>query len=320
MKQLLTFWLLALSLATNVNAQKIGLLLDSYVIDRWYADEKHFMDKVRSLGGECIVEMPHGDADEQVRLGKKLIAEGVDVLVIVATDAVKALDLIAEAKKAGVPVIAYDRLIHSPDVAYYVGYNSTKVGTLQAEYATRKVPSGNYVIINGPSSDNNSALFRSGQMSVLQPLISSGKIKVIGTTTLESWSELEAMMKLSELFVSMKQAPDAIIAPNDAVALGTVQSYPKGWKNIIITGQDADPPAVRNIIAGIQSMTIYKPIQPLAEKAAEVAVAVAKKQTVNGSSVLKESNHPINAFLLDPIVVDASNYIDTVVKDGYFAD
>lgn len=301
-------------------AQKIGLLLDSYVIDRWYADEKHFTEKIQRLGGECLVEMPHGDADEQVKLGSKLIAQGVDVIVLVATDAVRALEIIKEAGKAGIPVIAYDRLIHSPDVAYYIGYNSLKVGRLQAQYALDRVPKGNYVLINGPASDNNSSQFSSGQMEVLQPEIKSGKIKIVGNVTLDSWSELEAMMKMSEHFASMKEVPHAIIAPNDAVALGTVQSYLKGWNNIIITGQDADPPAVRNIISGLQSMTIYKPIRPLAEKAAEVAVAVAQKNDVEGSLLLKSGNHSIKAFLLDPVVVDPSNYEDTVVKDGYFTE
>lgn len=319
MKLLIAFCFILLGTST-IQAQKIGLLLDSYVIDRWYADEKYFTEKVRSLGAECIIEMPHGDADEQVKLGRKLIAQGVDVIVLVATDAVKALEIIKEASKAGIPVIAYDRLIHSRDVAYYIGYNSMKVGRLQAQYALDRMPKGNYVLINGPTSDNNSSQFSNGQMEVLQPEIKSGKIKVVGNVTLDSWSELEAMMKMAELFASMKEAPHAIIAPNDAVALGTVQSYLKGWQNIVITGQDADPPAIRNIVAGLQSMTIYKPIRPLAEKAAEVAVAVARKKEIEGSLPLKDGDYSINAFLLDPVVVDSSNYADTVVKDGHFTE
>lgn len=320
MKLFTAFCLMLLGSISISQAQKVGLLLDSYIIDRWYADEKHFTEKIQSLGAECIVEMPNGDADEQVKLGRKLIAQGVDVIVLVATDAVKALEIIKEAGKAGIPVIAYDRLIHSPDVAYYIGYNSLKVGRLQAQYALDRVPKGNYVLINGPASDNNSSQFSNGQMEVLQPEIKSGKIKIVGNVTLDSWSELEAMMKMSELFASMKGVPNAIIAPNDAVALGTVQSYLKGWNNIIITGQDADPPAVRNIISGLQSMTIYKPIRPLAEKAAEVAVAVARKNDIAGSLLLNNGKHSIKAFLLDPVVVDSSNYEDTVVKDGYFTE
>lgn len=318
MRSLFLLPVLCLCFVAPVAGQKIGLLLDSYIIDRWYADEKHFTEKVRSLGAECLVEMPNGDADEQVRLGRKLIQQKVDVIVLVATDAVKALEVIKEANKAGIPVIAYDRLIHSPDVAYYIGYNSVKVGRLQAQFALERVPEGDYIMISGPSSDNNSFLFRNGQMSILQPQIAAGKINVVGNVALESWSELEAMMKMSDLFASLKKAPDAIIAPNDAIALGVVQSYPKGWQGIVITGQDADAPAVRNIIAGLQSMTIYKPIRPLAEKAAEVAVAVARKNEIPGSLPLKEGNYSINAFLLDPVVVDSSNYEDTVVKDGFF--
>ena len=152
----LIFFLLAFALVLSVTgsvAQKIGLLMDSYAIDRWYIDEKLFKDRVSQLGGECFVEMPYGDADEQVRLGKKLIQSGVDVLVIVPTDSKKAAEIVAEAKAANIPVISYDRLILSRDLNFYISYNSLKVGNLQAEYALKKVPKGKYLLINFSGSD-----------------------------------------------------------------------------------------------------------------------------------------------------------------------
>src|SRR5688572_9910525 len=123
-----------LNVSSNTWAQKIGLLMDSYVIDRWYIDQKLFTDKVKALGGECLVEMPYGDPDEQVKLGKKLISMGVDALVIIPTDGKRAAEIVEAAKAANIPVIAYDRMINSSDLSLYISYDNLKVGKLQAEY------------------------------------------------------------------------------------------------------------------------------------------------------------------------------------------
>src|SRR5688572_9164042 len=128
------FMVLLGTLALPLHAQKIGLLLDSYVSDRWYLDKKLFIDKVTELGGECQVEVAYGDPVEQVNLSKKMIAQGVKVLVVVAVDAVKSAEIATIATAANVPVISYDRLILSNDVTIYISYNNEKVGSLQAEY------------------------------------------------------------------------------------------------------------------------------------------------------------------------------------------
>lgn len=126
--------------------------MDDFVVERWYADQKIFTNKIKELGGECLVEVPNGDANEQVKLGKKLIEQGVKVLVIVATDARKAAEIVTLAKAAKIPVIAYDRLILSKDLSFYISYNNEKVGQLQASYALSRVPKGKYILVNGPVS------------------------------------------------------------------------------------------------------------------------------------------------------------------------
>lgn len=309
---------LMLSIATTTTGQKVGLLLDSYVIDRWYIDQKLFTDKVKELGGEVLVENPYGDPAEQVKLGKKLIDAGVDVLVIVPSDGRKAAEIVIAAKQAKIPVISYDRLILSKDLSFYISYNNIKVGNLQAEYAVNKMPQGNYLLLNGPPSDNNAILFKNGQMSVLQPKIKSGDIKIIGDFILNDWSEIESLMKVDEFLSSNSEKPDVIIAANDAIASGAIQSLPKELAGkVVVTGQDADLLAVKNIIAGTQSMTIYKPIKPLAHQAAEIAIKLAKKEEVKNFTKLKNDDFEINAILLDPLVVDKNNYKETVVKDGH---
>jgi D-xylose transport system substrate-binding protein len=306
-----------LNIATVSWAQKIGLLMDSYVIDRWYIDQKLFSDRIKELGGECIVEMPHGDPDEQVKLGRKLIASKVDVLVIVPTDRIKAAAIVQAAKDANIPVIAYDRMIDSNDLTLYISYNNLNVGKLQAQYAVNKMPQGNYLLLNGPESDMNAISFREGQRLVLQPYIKNQKIKIIGDFVLSSWSELEALMKTDEFLSSQTEKPDVIIAANDAIATGAIQSLPTDLSGkVVVTGQDAEKTAVKHIIAGSQTMTIYKPIKALAYQAAESAIKIAKKENV-ASLKTKIGSHDVRAILLEPMVVDKNNYKETVVKDGH---
>lgn len=309
--------LIAISIA-SARAQKVGLLMDSYVVDRWYIDQKLFTDRIKELGGECLVEMPYGDPDEQVRLGKKLIADGVQVLVIVATDAKKAAAVVEAAKAANIPVIAYDRLIDTKDLSFFISYSNPVIGSLQAKYALQKAPAGNYLLINGPVSDNNAIVFRNEQLKVLEPAIKTKKVKIIGDIVLDGWSEIETMMKMDEFLTTNKTKPDVIIAANDAIANGALQSLPEGVVGkVVITGQDAELGALKNIISGKQSMTIYKPIKPLAYQAAECALKLARGEKILNTVKVKNGDVEVDAIQLDPIVVDKSNYKDTVVKDGH---
>jgi D-xylose transport system substrate-binding protein len=306
------------AMGISLHAQKIGLLLDSYVTDRWYIDQKLFTDKVKELGGEVQIEVAYGEPVEQVRLGKKMIADGVKVLVIVPIDAVKAAEIVEDAKRAKVPVLSYDRLIDSNDVSVYISYNNEKVGELQAQYALSKIPQGKFLLLNGPTTDNNATLFRNGQLKVLKKSIDEGKIKLIGDLIMADWGEIGALMKVDEFMSTAKENPDAIIAANDALANGTIDALkPELRGKVLITGQDADLNSMRNIISGYQSMTIYKPIKPLAQLGAEVAMKLAKGVKIEGTTKLKFGNIEVASILLNPLVVDKTNYKDTVVKDGH---
>lgn len=319
MKTIKTMLIILLSGFTlSLQAQKIGLVLDSFVSDRWYLDQKLITEKIKELGGECLVEVANGDAAEQVNVSKKLIEQGVKVLIVVAVDAVKSAEIVSIAKAANVPVISYDRLIMNNDIALYISYNNTKVGELQAQYMLDKFPTGKYVLLNGPVSDNNAVQLKNGQLKVLQPHIDKGKIKVVGDFVLNDWGEIGALMKMDDFFSSSAEKPDVIIAANDALAEGTIQSLPPDMaRKVAITGQDADLNAIRNIISGKQSMTIYKPIKPLAYMAAELALKLSKGGEVTGKSKFQSGTITVDAIFLDPIVVNKSNYNETVVKDGH---
>jgi D-xylose transport system substrate-binding protein len=180
-----------------------------------------------------------------------------------------------------------------------------------------KVPEGNYILVNGPVTDNNGILFRNGHLKELEPHIKSGKVKIIMDHVLSDWSEMEAMMKIDEIQSASKEIVDVIIAANDAIANGAILALPKDrLGKVLITGQDADLTGLKNLIAGNQSMTVYKPIKPLATRAADIAMKLARKETLEGVNKIKVGDLEVNAELLTPVVVDKNNYQETVVKDG----
>jgi D-xylose transport system substrate-binding protein len=307
--------LMILSLSSN--AQKIGLLLGSFVSDRWYLDQKHFSDRVQELGGVCVVDIAY-NASEQYDHAVKLIDEGVDVLVLVPIDARKASDIVTYAKKRHVPVVAYDRLVLSNDISIYISYDNEKVGRLQAEYMVKKFPTGKYFLINGPTIDYNAVLFRKGQFQVLEPYIERGEIEILEDCIMDTWSEINAFEKATAFISKTKTAPDVVIAANDVLANGVLSALPPEMVGkVLITGQDADFIGIRNILSGHQAMTVYKPIQELAFKAAELSVRLANNQEVKGTSTMKIGLISIPAILLDPMVVDIHNYKETVVSDGH---
>jgi D-xylose transport system substrate-binding protein len=322
MKQYMLRLLLCFALVLQAQAlfaQKVGMLIDSYVTDRWALDRKLFCDKLSELGGECVVGVAYGDPAEQYRLAEKMINEGAKLLVVIPVDGNKAADIVALAKKSGTKVIAYDRMILHPDVALYVSYNSEKVGMLQAQYALSKHPKGNYVLLNGPVTDNNAILFREGQLKELKPYIDKGSISIVGDYIMQDWGEIGALLTMDEFYFSNKVKPQVILAANDALANGAIQALPSvdDAKAMVITGQDADLIAIKNIVAGIQAMTIYKPIKPLAELAAEATMKLIRGEALTNAKPMKFQSVTVPTVLLDPILVDRNNFKETVVKDGH---
>jgi D-xylose transport system substrate-binding protein len=315
------FLIVTICLIGNLsNAQTVGLVLDSYVIDRWYKDQKLFVDRVKELGGNVKVEVANGDPAEQLKKCKALIAGGVKVLVVVAVDGKKAIEIAKVAKAAKVPLISYDRFILSPDVALYISYHSEQVGELQAKYALSKVPKGNYILVSGPISDNNSVLIKKGQLKTLRTAINSKDIKILEDLNMEDWGEKGATTKMNSFFSNSKEKPSVIIAANDALASGVIKALPADLLGkVLVTGQDADLTAIQHIIDGTQTMTIYKPIKPLAYLAAESAMDLAKGQPIKDKTKWAYGNISVDAILLNPIVVDKNNYKSTVVKDGHIA-
>ena len=169
------------------NAQPvIGLSLDTLKEERWQKDRNRFVAAAEKLGAKVLVQAANSDDTRQIQDVESLISNGVDVLVIVPHDGAAMARGVAAAKKAGIPVISYDRLITGADLDLYLSFDNIKVGELQARYLVGKLPGGKGKIVRiyGSKTDNNAKLFKQGQDNVLQPLIDKGDIQVV----FEDWA------------------------------------------------------------------------------------------------------------------------------------
>jgi D-xylose transport system substrate-binding protein len=298
---------------------KVGLLLDSLVEERWQRDRDLFVERVKELGGEAIVKASNRDAALQEQQARELLNQGIKALVIVASDTEKAAAIVAAANEKKVPVISYDRLIRDADVALYVSFDNVKVGRMQAEYLLNQAPKGNYLLIGGSQTDNNAKLLRQGQMEMLKPAIAAGSVKIVGEGWADNWSE-EAAKALTEQ--GLKKARNnlaAIVASNDRTALGAIDALTANnlAGKVFVSGQDAELAAMKRIVAGTQSMTVYKPLRPLARMAAGAAINMAQGQTEEGVVTVNNGKKDVPARLLEPISVDKETMDRTVLADGY---
>ena len=298
---------------------KIGLSLDTLKEERWQKDRDIFTAKAQALGAEVLVQAANSNDALQNSQAENLITQGVDILVVVPHNGKTAATIVRSAHDAGVKVIAYDRLINDSDVDLYVSFDNVRVGEMQAEYLTRKKPSGNYVLIGGAPTDNNAKLFRQGQMNVLQPLVDKGAIKIVSNQWAEDWQPVKALKIMENALTRAANKVDAVVASNDGTAGGAIQALKeqKLAGKVLVSGQDADLAGCKRLVEGTQAMTVYKPIRKLAETAAELAVAMASGKMPETSKVVPNGKMDVPSVLLDPVVVDKDNLDQTVIADGF---
>ncbi len=299
----------------------IGLSLADLKEERWQRDRDFFVAKAEALGAEVIVQDASGDPNAQLRQCDGLLAKGVQVLVVVPKNADAARPIVLNANARGVKVISYDRLIADAPVDLYLSFDNVKVGEIQAQAIVDRVPAGNYLILKGDPADKNSDMIHQGHLHVLQPLIDAGKIKIAAVQSCDKWLRSEALRITADAL--QKNKIDAIVASNDGTASGAIAALQaKGLAGKVpVSGQDADLIACQNVWKGLQAVTVYKPIQKLAEVAAEQAVKAARGEAMDaGSEKLKNGGYEVPTLFLEPIAVTKENILQTVVADGFHTE
>ncbi len=189
---------------------------------------------------------------------------------------------------------------------------------MQAQYALDHAVKGNYVLIGGSQTDNNALLLMDGQMSVLQPAIDRGDIKIVAKQFAREWLASEALRITEDALTKNNNDIQAIVASNDGTAGGAISALPPQLVGkVLVTGQDASLDAVQRIVEGKQTMTIYKPIQPLAFSAVDSAIKLAGGEKIDAKDKINNGKNDVPSILQEPIVLDKNNVMQTVIKDGY---
>ena len=296
----------------------IGLSLADLKEERWQRDRDFFTAKAEALGAKVIVQDAGGDPNAQARQCDGLLAKGVKVLVVVPKNADAARPIVLNAHSKQVKVISYDRLIADSEVDLYLSFDNEKVGEIQARAIVAAAPKGNYLLLRGDPADKNSEMIHAGHMSVLQPLIDKGDIKVVADQSCDKWLRSEARRIAADAL--QKGRIDAIVASNDGTASGAISALEdrKLAGRIPVSGQDADLIVCQYVWKGLQTVTVYKPIRQLAEAAAELAVKAAQGGNFDSAGT-KITNGPyqVPAIFLEPIAVTKANVLETVAADGF---
>ncbi len=296
---------------------RIGFSMDTLKEERWQRDKELVEARAKELGAEIDVQVANGDDARQLSQCDSMLTRGVDVLIVAPHNGKVAARIVEKAHQQRVPVISYDRLITDSDVDLYVSHQVEKIGEMQAQYALERAPRGNYVLIGGSQTDNNAILLRNGQMKVLQLAIDRGDVKVISNQYAREWLASEALRITEDAMTRTGGDIQAVVASNDGTAGGAIQALGDRAKNVIVTGQDAQLDAVQRIVEGRQSMTIYKPIRPLAHSAVDNAIKLARGEKPEAADRINNGKIEVPSVLHEPIAVDKNNVAQTLIKDGY---
>ncbi len=320
-RKILTLCLLVLLQGCNKDKTiKIGLLMDTLQTERWQHDRDAFVKRCGELGAKVLVQVANSNDATMNSQAENLLTQGVSVLVVIPHNGTAAATIVDAAHKAGVKVIAYDRLIMNSDLDFFISIDAVGVGARQAEYLVKRQPKGNYVIIEGSPTDNNATLLRQGQMQVLQPYIDKGDIKIVGDQWAKDWLPVEALKIMENTLTLTGNKVDAVLASNDGMAGGAIQALAeqKLAGKVLVTGQDADLAACQRIAEGTQTMTIYKSLTEEAYKGAELAVALAKNEPITEkTTTVSNGKKDVTSILLVPMSVDKDNILATVIADGF---
>lgn len=324
-----------LSSSGGKGCTKVGILLpDTTSSDRWETkDHPLLVQAVKAAIPNVQIDYnnANGNSDTQLSQANADLANGDCILVVGAHDSVAAAAIVAKARAQGVPVIAYDRLIQSKYLNYYVSFDGIKVGQLQGQYIAKhyqqyqKAGVVNIVMISGSQTDTNALLFSMGVHSILDPLFANQTLKYISETFTPDWNNNTAQIEMETALTDQQDNIQIAYVANDGMADSAITALKavKLNKQVLVTGQDATVAGIHNILTGDQGMTVYKPI---AKEAQSVGILV--KALYNGSNVSLLTNNAttqtfdggsIPSILDAPIMVDRSNIASTVIADKFIS-
>ena len=320
----------------------IGIAMPTKSSARWISDGNSMVEQFQKAGYATDLQYAEDDIPNQLAQIENMITKGVNVLVIAAIDGTTLSNALENANAAGIKVIAYDRLIRdSPNVDYYATFDNFKVGVQQASSLVKgleerfpDVQPWNVELFGGSPDDNNAFFFYDGAMSVLQPLIDSGKIKIVsGQMGMDKvgtlrWDGAVAQARMENLLSANygdKQLHGAL-SPYDGLSIGILSAlkgvgYGSGdLKMPIVTGQDAEVQSVKSMLADEQYSTVFKDTRALAGVTVKMVDAVVGggEPEINDTKTYDNGVKIVPSYLLEPVSVDKSNWEEILIGSGYY--
>ena len=329
--------------AQAAGGDAIGVAMPTKSSQRWIDDGNNIVKLLQAKGYKPDLQYADDDIPTQLAQIENMLTKGDKVLVIASIDGTTLGDVLAKAAERGVKVIAYDRLIKgTPNVDYYATFDNFQVGVLQADsivtnlkVATAKGPF-NIELFGGSPDDNNAFFFYNGAMSVLKPYIDSGKLvvksKQLGMDKVSTlrWDGAVAQARMDNLLSAYYAGAhvDAVLSPYDGLSIGILSSlkgvgYGKGGVAMpVVTGQDAEVPSVKSILAGEQTTTIFKDTRELAKVTVAMTDAMLSGKTpeVNDTKTYNNGIKVVPSYLLKPVSVDISNWKPVLIASGYYTE
>lgn len=300
---------------------KIGLSLATLQEERWVRDKDRITKDCADQGIELLTQIANMDAATQESQCENLFTQGINVLILAPQDAAAAATIVDKAHAAGVKVISYDRLVmNTANDDVYISFDNVQVGVLQGTWLTKAVPKGNYAILSGAPTDNNAKLFKQGAMSIIQPLVDKGAIKIVADQPVVEWKPENAQKIMENALTANKNNIQGILAPNDGTAGGCIQALAaQGLAGKVpITGQDAELAAAQRIVKGTQGMTVFKDTRMLGDAAVEAAKTMfAGQPLANATQTVNNGKMDVPSILLVPIAVTKENIDATLIASGY---
>ena len=313
------------STTSGSKAQKVGVLLpDTKSSVRWESFDRPLLQAAfKSAGVPVTIDNAQGDKSTQQQQAEQLITNGAKVLLLVNLDSGSGAAIEANAASRGVKVIDYDRLTLKGQAAYYVSFDNVKVGELQGQGLVKCLGSAAKPAIaelNGSPTDNNATLFKQGYDSVLKPLYSSGKATKVADQSVPDWDNQKALTIFEQMLQKANNKIDGVLAANDGLGNSAISAIKaRKLKQIPVTGQDATPQGIQNILSGDQCMTVYKAVKKEADAASKLAIALATGKEPEAGLVNGKTNdtaRDVPSVLLTPEAITKDN-LKVVFDDGF---
>ena len=307
------------------------LLPDSATSVRWETDDRRFFEQAfEAAGANYTIVNAEGDSRTQQTQAEQAITAGARVILLVNLDHGSGAAIIAQAREAGVKVVDYDRLtVEGPGADVYVSFNNIKVGQTMGKVleplinAQEETPQ--VVLLNGAPTDNNATMFREGYYSVAKPYFDNGSWRLVADQAVPNWDNQQALMIFEQILTVAEGNVSAVFVANDGLSGAVISAFKNagihpGEAGIHISGMDATVGGIQHILAGDQTMTVYKPIKLETQVAATVALALLRGEdlsTFHNGLTINNGTNDIPFVALEPISVTIDNISDTVIADGF---